>query len=127
MKCDLIKIYKGLPKASSWELSKCFNINHRVIKRAIKSWVVKNQISPEEIVNHRLMTHRRGGQIDEYLITKEQVILIAIFIESNEKTAVFKKSCLSACELSDVEFFTQLEKIAHWSKENSPLSNKRTL
>lgn len=107
-KSSVIQIHEGQVHIGSWDLCKILPINHKALKgilRRHKSLFDKESKEPFPIRRH---TGKKGGQVDEFLLTAQQTRLLMITLSNSPRHLRWKRICLKPWK-SDVDFFSMIE------------------
>lgn len=75
----------------TWELSKGFDVEHRALKNLIRKY--ESEFADLGFIAsamQRIETKKRGGQIEEYLLTEPQATYLTTLLTNNEKVRKFK-------------------------------------
>lgn len=75
----------------TWDLSKGFQNEHRVLKRLIKRYEKDfDSFGVSVATNIQRIADKKGGQIEEYLLTEGQAIYLTTLLRNNEIVRNFK-------------------------------------
>lgn len=103
---QIIFVKDNEPYISTWELSKGFEVDHRILKRFVKKY--KTDFEEWGTVTHMCnesVEKKRGGQVDEYHLNEEQATFLIMLLKNNPNVIRFKK-------IMHKEFFKQRKLIA---------------
>lgn len=106
MKSNIIEVYEGRLVLGTFNLSKLLNMTHPCLKKCINKYV-KGAIDP--IVERTVLTHKKGGQIRQYLLSVDQVICLCFFLPTHPQCRKAKMISVRHGLKSDLEFFKALE------------------
>lgn len=121
METSLVKISGNELHVGTWNLSKGFGIEHRILKRFITKYEEDFKEFGFSITTQwQRRSEGHGGQVEEYVLTEQQAVYLTTLFTNNEKVRKFKKMLTK-------EFFKQrdlLNKII-LQKQNSEWLEKR--
>lgn len=104
---SIIQVFEGELYAGTFCLAKLLGLPHRTIKNLIKKFSNYLFYNGVELFQIRL-THKRGTQIQEYLLDALQVKILIILLDNRHFLTNLKILCIKDHE-TPLQFFRQLE------------------